>query len=116
MNFIGSYSSDRASMLVKAEGATDAKITVSWASSASEISKWTMSGTFDPNTHTVSYDNCIRTNYAHNESGEVDSETVAYNHGTGTITFTENGTLTWADDQEHVADGMTFAFNAVPEK
>ena len=36
-----------------------------------------MSGAFDADTLTVSYDNCVRTDYVYNESGEVDSETVA---------------------------------------
>ena len=116
MNFVGPYSSDRASMLVEAEGMTDAKITVSWASSASESSEWTMSGAFDADALTVSYDNCVRTDYVYNESGEVDSETVVYDNGTGTILFAEDGAITWIDDQDHVADGMTFTFNSVPQE
>ena len=43
------------------------------------------------------------------EDGSVESETVIYENGTGTITFSDTDySLTWADNEEHIADGITF--------
>jgi ABC-type glycerol-3-phosphate transport system substrate-binding protein len=42
MNYVGTYGSDRATMLVEASEADSAKITVSWSSSAAEHSEWVM--------------------------------------------------------------------------
>lgn len=114
MNFIGPYASDRANILVEADGMEGAKVTVSWADNAGETSEWTMTGTFDTNTLTITYDNGTKTVRTYNEDGSVKSEEVIYTDGTGTLTFTEaDGTtkLTWNDDKEHVAEGMEFTFN-----
>ncbi len=112
MNFIGVYGHDRASVMVEADGSDGAKITVTWGSSAAENSEWVMSGKFDPETLTVAYTDCVRTDYVWNEKGEIDSETVAYENGEGTITFTDGEalSLTWDDAQEHIADGTVFEY------
>ena len=113
MNFVGIYARDRASIEV---GATDqidgVKITVTWGSSAWEHSEWVMTGRFDTETLTVAYDDCVRTDYVFKEDGSVDTETVVYEDGTGTITFSdEDGlTLTWDDEMEHIADDMIFEY------
>ena len=109
MNFIGVYAKDRASIQVEAQGAEDALITVSWSSSAAEHSEWTMSGHFDWETLTVEYNNCVKKDIVYTDE-ENFTETVAYENGTGAIVFGENGTLTWRDDQENVADGTVFEF------
>lgn len=109
MNFVGKYGSGRAGMLVEAEGKDGAKITVTWASSAAENSTWTMHGTFDETTLTVAYSDCVKTDCVYGEDGKIQSETVAYENGTGKIIFREQEyALTWEDDQEHIADGMVF--------
>ena len=117
MNFIGVYGHDRASVMVEADGSDGAKITVTWGSSAAENSEWVMSGKFDPETLTVAYTDCVRTDYVWNEQGEIDSETVAYENGEGTITFSDDGalTLTWDDAQEHIADGTVFEYASLGE-
>lgn len=114
MNFIGPYASDRANILIEANGMEGAKVTVSWADNAGETSEWAMTGTFDTNTLTIAYDNGTKTVRTYNEDGTVKSEEVIYTDGTGTLTFTEaDGAtkLTWNDDKEHVAEGMEFTFN-----
>ncbi len=108
MNFVGNYACDRASILVEADGADGAKISVQWGSSAWEHSEWTMSGRFDPDTLTIEYSDCVRKDVAFAEDGSVDSETVVYENGVGTIHF-ENDNLYWKDDEEHMADDMVFA-------
>ncbi len=112
MNFIGVYGHDRASVMVEADGEDGAKITVTWAGSAAENAEWVMSGKFDPETLTVAYSDCVKTVYVWNEKGEIDSETVEYENGEGTITFTDGEalSLTWDDAQEHIADGTVFEY------
>ena len=117
MNFIGVYGHDRASVMVEADGTDGAKITVTWASSAAENSEWVMSGKFDPDALTVTYSDCVKTTYVWNEQGEIDSETVEYENGEGTITFADGEalTLTWDDAQEHIADGTVFEYASLGE-
>ncbi len=116
MNFIGDYQADRAGMLVEAEGAENAKFTVVWGSSAWETSEWTMSGRLDTETLTVNYDNCTRVDRVYAADGKVESETVAYENGSGSVSFlAEQNALTWNDAQEHIADEITFTFGAVED-
>ncbi len=85
---------------------------MTWASSAAENSEWVMSGTFDTETLTVKYDDCVKTNYVYNENGDIASEEEQYTGGSGTIQFTDSQelALTWQDDQENIAEGMTFEY------
>lgn len=114
MNFVGHYGSYRANMFVECEGEDEAKITVSWAGSAAELGQWEMSGALDTDTLTVAYDDCKKTDLVFNEDGEVEQETVEYENGTGRIIFHDDGelTLTWEDDQEHIADGSVFTYSS----
>ncbi len=108
MNFVGNYACGRASILVEADGADGAKLTVNWGSSAAEHSEWTMSGKFDPDTLTIEYVDGVRRDVVFAADGSVASETVVYENGFGTVHF-DNGDLYWKDDEEHVADDMVFA-------
>lgn len=112
MNFVGDYASGRAAIHVEADGADGAKFFVTWGSSASEHSEWTMSGKFDPDTLTVEYTDCVREDVTFAEDGSVASEVVVYENGFGTIHF-ENGDLYWKDDEEHMADDMVFVNTAI---
>lgn len=113
MNYVGTYGSGRATVLVEASEADSAKITVSWSSSAAERSEWVMSGRFDPETLTMVYQDCVKTDVVLNEDGSVASNIVVYENGTGRIVFSQTGaSLTWEDEMEHVADGMVFAGGA----
>lgn len=116
MNFIGNYACDRANIMI---GATDEKngtdALVTWGSSAWENSVWMMSGTFDPETLQFEYHDCVRTDYVYNENGEVKTEEEVYTGGHGFMTFKEGDplTLTWQDDQEHMADDMVFEYTGM---
>ena len=119
MNFIGNYACDRANIMI---GATDegngASATVTWGSSAWENSVWTMTGTFDAETLQFEYHDCVRTDYKYKEDGDVESQEEVFTGGHGFMTFTDGDplTLTWQEDQEHVADGMVFEYTGiVPE-
>ena len=113
MNFIGPYARDRANVLIEADGTEGARVTVTWANDASETTEWKMSGPFDPNTLTITYEGGTKTVRTFNEDGSVANEEVAYTDGTGSIVFTTEGStkLKWDDAKEHVADGMEFTWN-----
>ena len=117
MNFIGVYGHDRASVMVEPDGMDGAKITVTWASSAAENAEWVMSGKFDDETRSVHYTDGVKTVYIWNEQGDIESETVEYENGEGTITFSDGDalTLTWDDAQEHIADGTVFEYASLGE-
>lgn len=113
MNFVGPYACDRASMLVEATDMQDgAKVTVKWSSSYKEHTEWVMTGTFDADKLTITYDDCVRTDYVFNEDGSVASENVVYENGKGTITFSEGEklSLTWDDAEEDIAADMVFEY------
>lgn len=113
MNFIGPYAWDRASAMVEAAGSNGARISIDWASSAAEGSRWVMTGELDTETLTVKYTDCVKTDYVFGEDGEIESETVQYENGTGTITFHDDGplTFTWQDDMENIAGDAVFEWN-----
>ena len=111
MNFVGIYQCDRASILVEAAGKEEAKLTAAWGSSYKESTEWVMSGPFDTESLRVEYHDCERVDRVYREDGSVESETKVYFNGHGFVFFDyDSNTLTWQDDQEHVADGMTFEF------
>jgi hypothetical protein len=118
MNFIGTYVCGRAAIEIGATEGKGATAEVTWSSSAAENSVWTMSGTFDPETLQFEYHDGVRTDYVYDESGEVKSQEEVYTGGHGFMTFTEDPiTLTWQEDQEHVADDMVFEYaSAAPEE
>ena len=116
MGFIGPYAYGSAGMYIEAGGGHDARVSVAWGSSTGKRSEWIMSGPFDEKTLTITYSNCVRKDLVFNENGDVESETIAYENGTGTITFQEgeNTSLVWKDDQDHMADNAVFTWNFVP--
>ena len=111
MNFIGPYVCDRAIIMIEAEGSDNAKVTVNWAGSAWENSEWSMSGPFNQKDRTIEYHDCVKKEVTYDDDGEIKSSEEVYTGGHGFLTFGEDGTLTWQEDQEHVADDMTFEFN-----
>ena len=113
MNFVGPYACDRASMMVEASGQSDAKITIDWASSASENTEWVITGTFDVDTMTVDYADAVKTNYVYNGDGSVESQDVEYSDGAGRIVFSDDGSLscTWENDSEPDIGSMEFSWS-----
>ena len=116
MGFIGPYAYGSAGMYIEAGGGHDARVSVAWGNSTGKRSEWTMSGPFDEKTLTITYSNCVRKDLVFNENGDIESETTAYENGTGTITFQEgeNTSLVWKDDQDHMADNAVFTWSFVP--
>lgn len=114
MNFVGTYACERASIDIEAtDDVNGVKAVVTWGASAAEHAEWTMSGTYDADSHVFTYSDCVKKNVVFREDGSVDSEEEVYNDGSGTMTFsegTEGPYLEWKDDKENAADGMTFTF------
>ena len=99
MSFIGEYQSGRAHARVEADGTDNAIITIDWGGSARSLARWVIKGKFDSDTLTVNYTDCVKSVIVYNDDGELKSETTEYENGTGSVTFGENSTFTWRDDQ-----------------
>ena len=114
MNFVGDYVNNRASIFIGAEGKDGINATVTWATSASENTTWEMSGTFDSENLQFEYSDCVKTDYVYGTDGEIDDMNEVYTGGHGIIKFTEGEelSLTWQDDEEHIADGTVFTYNS----
>ena len=110
MNIIGKYGCDRATMTIEAQGTDEAKINVTWGSSAFEHAEWNMVGKFDTATNTVNYIDCEKKVVTYKDEGVIDKETVEYTDGTGSIKVNDDYSLEWTDDKEHIADGSKFVF------
>ena len=107
MNFIGSYQCDRASALVECSGSEDALITIKWGSSAWELARWIIVGRLDTETLTIAYEGANKAVVTYDDSGEESVEDV-YVDGTGTITFHDDGSFTWHEDQSEYGTDMLF--------
>ena len=110
MNFIGDYQCDRARASVRCAGFEDAWITIQWGSSAWELTQWDIYGTLDTDTLTIPYSGCTKSNLVYDDNGEVKSQEIVYEGGTGTIVFHDDGTFTWYEDQAENTEGMVFTW------
>ena len=108
MNFVGEYQSGRAHALVECQGMDEAFITIDWGSSAWESTRWLISGKLDLETLRISYEGCSKTNLVYDENGELKSQETVYEDGTGTITFNDDGTFTWHEDQSESGEDLVF--------
>lgn len=82
------------------------EIEVHWGSSAFESHYWTMTAVIDGNS--MKYSDCKKIVYTFDTEGNSD-QVVIYENGTGSFDFTDNNTMHWNDEVEHIADGMTFS-------
>lgn len=120
MNFVGSYAPEitaaaRPMMLVECKGADSAAVTVMWPVSNGEVNCWTMTGKLDTETLTVDYTDGVHKTMLYGEDGRIASETGIYENGRGRVIFQQtDNSVTWIDEQDHVADELVFAF-VVPQ-
>ena len=88
MNIVGIYHADESiEALVEADGAENAKITITWASSPWFQNRTVLSGFFDTETLSVAFSNATLTSYTYNSDGSVAEETVSYTDGKGRAVF-----------------------------
>ena len=112
MNFIGEYQCDRAHALVECSGTEDALITIEWGGSAAETAHWDIYGRLNTETLTIEYSGVTKSIVTYDDSGEIVSQEPEYEDGTGTITFHDDGTFTWHEDQSE--NGADMVFEWVP--
>ena len=115
MNFIGEYQCDRAHALVECLGNDEAMITIEWGSSASELARWIITGRLDTDTLTIGYSGVTKSIVTYDDKGEEKSQEPEYEDGTGTITFNDDGTFTWHEDQSVYGTDMVFEWVQVNE-
>ena len=112
-DFAGTYQSDRCSIVVTDAGNGDAKIEVSWGSSAFETAEWTMSGYFDGDTMRINYSDGVKKVVTYAEDGSIVESKTEYEDGYGRIQFYGDGTMAWQDEKE--ADQVIgMVFNKLP--
>ncbi|MBR4759958.1 MAG: hypothetical protein IK078_07415 [Lachnospiraceae bacterium] len=104
--YAGQYYIGKGNLSISPEGTDGALIEVWWGSSAAEHSEWVMHGTFDESTMTITYSDCEKHDFTLNEDGEVEKDETAYTDGTGSVKINDNGSVTWTDDQDHIADDL----------
>ena len=111
MNFIGNYGSMEANtfVLVEAVGSDSAQISIEKVTGFANRTRWEITGRFDPETLTITYENAVKTlvEFIGDLSESID--TVEYDNGTGTIVFGNDGTLTWHEDQS-AGDDIVFTY------
>ncbi len=112
MNFIGEYRCDRAYALVECFGNDEAWITIEWGGGALELARWDIVGRLDTETLTVAYSGCTKQIVTYGDDGEIKSQEPAYEDGSGTIVFHDDGTFTWHEDQSEY--GVDMLFERVP--
>ena len=85
------------------------KVLIRWGSSAWEQTEWEYSCFYHEENNTlVSLPFGTCTEYIYGDGGEIVSATEMYNEGTAVFALTEDGFLTWTDEQENAGDGMLF--------
>lgn len=110
MNFIGNYYCGRAELNVEPDGANGAKITVSWGSSYDTKAVWSMTGIFNEETTSVSYNNGFKKMVTYNEKGDIVKEEVLSTDLKGVFVFSYDG-VTWDEYNENIAENMVFKLN-----
>ena len=62
----------------------------------------------DTETLTIDYSGVTKSIVTYDDKGEVKSEEPEYEDGTGTVTFNDDGTFTWHEDQSVYGTDMVF--------
>ncbi|MBR0198859.1 MAG: hypothetical protein IJQ42_01665 [Oscillospiraceae bacterium] len=115
MNFVGAYQCDRARATVECWGFDEAFVTIEWGSSAWELTRWIIVGKLDTDTLAISYSGASKANLVYDEQGEIKSEESVYDDGTGSITFHDDGTFTWHEDQSETGEDLVFEWVPVTD-
>ena len=117
MNVVGVYSTDYSmEALVEAEGAENARITVTYAGSPWFHTRTVMSGSFDPATLTMTYDNAVLTEYTYASDGSVKEESTRYTGGRGRAVFNPaDNSLTITEEFESGSIDTVYAWGASPD-
>ena len=117
MNFVGVYSTEyNTEALVEADGADGAKITVTWAGSPWFHNQTVMSGPFDPETLTMTFNDAVMTEYTYASDGSVADEKSSDTDGKGRAVFNpENNTLTITEEFESGNIETVYTWGSSPD-
>lgn len=117
MNFVGVYSTDYSTeALVEAEGAENARITVTCAASPWFHVRTVMSGRFDAETLTMAFHGTTLTEYSYNSDGSVAEETVTQTEGVGRAVFDPAlSTLTITEEYESGSIDTVYTWGVSPD-
>ncbi len=107
-NYTGEYQCDRANAIVDSYGTGEASLTIQWGGSAEELAQWDIYGKLDLETMSLKYSDCTKSIIVYDENGDVKSHEPEREDCSGTITFNEDGTFTWHDDQSEYETDMVF--------
>ncbi|MBQ4186484.1 MAG: hypothetical protein II642_01245 [Firmicutes bacterium] len=113
---LGVYGAGRPTLRIdQGEGANQVLISIFWSSSAFEHVEWHMTGSFDPATATITYQDCVKSIIVYEADGSVKSQKDEYENGTGCFIVNEDGTISWKDGIDQMGDGLVFT-NEAPEE
>ena len=101
MNIVGDYNTEKFLMEIYPEGKNVACINVYAGYEDGSRVLFEMSGVYDDQTNTITYDNCTKVMFVSEEESYIE-----YSDGTGSIKVNDDYTLVWTDDQENFADGI----------
>ena len=107
MNHVGRYSHDKAIAVVECFGYEDAWITIDWDADGEEISRWDITGRLDTENNTITYDGILKSILVHGEE-ELETKEQEYIEGSGTITFNDDNSFTWHDDNGEIEGDLNF--------
>ena len=116
MNWAGPYTDttrkDRTMLVYSgSEEGTDCMVTITDSPTPETMIDWMMTGEFDLETMSITYTECVKTEYALDADGNITSENKIYEDGTGRFVIDdESQTITWIDDKEDAGKGSVFAF------
>lgn len=120
-DFVGAWQdrvSQRATMnLLEQEYMSAYTATISWGSSATETTVWTLPCAYDEQTHTLTYTGGTKENLTFSEDGAETAETV-WNDSEGTLRINDDGEIEWADSREEAAPSVRFVrvYSATPSQ
>ena len=110
--YAGVYGVGRCTIRIEALDETNANISITWGSSAAEMSEWKMTATFDPDTYRLTYSDCVKADVVYDESG-ASTRTVIYENGVGRFLLHPDHSMQWQDEQENAGEGMEFFYSSV---
>lgn len=107
--FLGQWQCDRAGLTVYWTPDDDFTVSIVWGNSAFDNTEWRYHCTYDEKNYTlVSLPDGSRTEYAHNDDGDLAATTLVYNDGTAAFLLDRDGYLIWQDHKEYAGKGMRF--------
>ena len=111
-DYVGKYQCDQTYATVKCFGSDEAWITIELYSSATELTRWDIVGRFDSDTLTLPYSGSTKQHIVFDGNGDVMSEEIVYEDGTGTITFCDDETFIWKEGSSESEEDMVFKWVA----